>query len=89
MSKKFRRPFELPEARNLAGVAYLNIEDINIAEFHELPDGQGPPSQVHMTINVRGIPIPLVMRFKGPDTLDSIVAALVKHRNNVWPPKGA
>jgi hypothetical protein len=76
------------KARNMAGQPFYDIVDVNVAEWHELPDGQGPPSQVHMTITVRNIPFPLVMRFKGPETLDKIVAALVKHRNNVWPPKG-
>jgi hypothetical protein len=75
------------KARNMGGQPFYDIVDVNVAEWHELPDGQGPPSQVHMTITVRNIPFPLVMRFKGPETLDKIVAALVKHRNNVWPPK--
>jgi hypothetical protein len=83
-----KKPPSQRPPRNMAGQPFYDIVDVNVAEWHELPDGQGPPSQVHMTITVRNIPFPLVMRFKGPETLDKIVAALVKHRNNVWPPKG-
>ena len=63
----------------------IDIEEIGVFEYHPLPDGKGKPTEVHMLLHIEGLDdIPLLMRFKGPDTLDRIVAALVKHRVNVF-----
>ena len=32
-----------------------------------------------------GLDVPLVMRFKGPGTLDAFISALAVHRFHVWP----
>jgi len=43
---------------------------------------QAPSTQVHLTIpTALG---KMVMRFKGPGTLDRLIAALMKHRVDVW-----
>jgi hypothetical protein len=73
------------DASNLAGHVYYEIDQIHVSEWHPLPDGQGPPEQVHMTIRIKRVPYPVVMRFKGPQTLDGLIAALQEHRDNVWP----
>ena len=54
---------------------YLPIrsDSIGVFEWQPLPDGQGAPD------------LPLLMRFKGPRTLDKFISALVVHRQNVWP----
>ncbi len=31
------------------------------------------------------VDVPLVMRFKGPGTLDAFISALAVHRFHVWP----
>ena len=84
-----RRKRQLPPMRtdpqNLVGLAYRDIEEITVAEYHPQPDGQGLPTQVHMLLTVRGETLPLIMRFMGPDTLDQMIAALVRHRQSVWP----
>lgn len=71
--------------RSLAGVAFLEVEDIEIAEWCPTDDGTGPPEQVHMIIKVGGLS-PLRLRFKSPRTLNNVIGALRKHRDNVWPP---
>jgi len=40
--------------KNLAGTAYFNIKSVTVAEFHELPNGEGPPTEVHLAIDVDG-----------------------------------
>jgi hypothetical protein len=70
---------------NLAGFKFCDIEEISINEYHPLPNGEGKPTQVHMLIQVKGIKTPFIMRFKSPETLGKVVAALQEHSGNVWP----
>ncbi len=67
-------------------VAY-EIESLNIAQWSPEPLPGGQVTQVHLEIHVRGLPIPLVLRFKDPDTLTAIIQQLIQHRNEVWPPQ--
>lgn len=76
---------EETEVQNLEGMAFLEIEEITVHEWHALPDGGGPPLQVHMVIKVAGLAGPLIMRFKGPHSIGRLIGALRKHRDNVWP----
>ena len=75
------------EPRNTEGISFLEgrIDSIEVGEWHPLPDGQGQPTQVHMTVVIWGLDLPFVLRFKGPKTLDSVITALATHRGNVWP----
>ena len=75
------------QPRNLDGVAVLELklDSIDVLEWHPLPDGQGKPTQVHVSVMVEGLDVPLVMRFKGPGTLDALISALAVHRFHVWP----
>ncbi len=56
-----------------------------MSEWHPLPDGQGEPTEVHVSMMIEGLDVPMVMWFKGPGTLDSLISALAVHRFNVWP----
>lgn len=67
------------------GYAIFEIESITFAQWCPGPDGQGQPTQVHMEIRVKGLPTPLVMRFKGPDTLGKFIQQMQRHRCEVWP----
>ena len=71
---------------NTDGLEFLegDIESLLVMEWHPLPDGEGDPTQVHFMVTVAGLNMPLVLRFKGPRTLDKVIAALVVHRQNVW-----
>jgi hypothetical protein len=72
---------------NTEGMHFFEIESIDVAEWHELPDGQGKPSQVHLTLTLVGFPYPLVMRFKSRRPVDELIVALNTHANGVWPKK--
>ena len=63
----------------------IRLDSIDVAEWHPLANGQGKPTQVHVSMVIDGVDVPLVMRFKGPGTLDALISALAAHRFHVWP----
>ena len=71
--------------RGLAGVAFLEVEDFDVAEWCPTPDGSGAPEQVWLTFQVKGIDARHVIRFRSPRTIGRLINALRKHRDNVWP----
>ena len=64
---------------------FLELLSFEVDEWHPLPDGQGEPTEVHLSVTVQGLDVPMIMRFKGPGTLDGLISALAVHRFNVWP----
>ena len=87
---RYRKPevSALNVPRNLDGTDFLEVrlDSIGVFEWHPLPEGRGKPTQVHMVMNLEGTDdISLIIRFKGPGTLDAVIAALATHRFNVWP----
>ncbi len=73
---------------NLEGVEYLPIDRVDVSEFHDLPDGKGEPSAVHLILRVGEesdqLP-PFVVRFKSRKTTDEVIVALIAHSKAVWP----
>jgi len=73
--------------RNLADMLqrFVEIEMVDIAEWHPERDGRGRPTQVHLMLQLKGQPETLhVLRFHGPDTLAMLVNALTAHGANVF-----
>ena len=62
--------------------AYM-IDRMEVAEFQ--PSLPNAPIEVHLLLYIQGSDIPIVMRFKSPDSLGDCISALTKHRNRVWP----
>ncbi len=73
------------EAVNLTGMGYFEVESMEIAEFHPLPDGQGPPTQVHIIMMITELDYPLTMRIKSRRACEEIIFALMTHSKAVWP----
>lgn len=66
--------------------AGFEIDSLEIAQWMPDPDGRGQPTQVHLTIRVKGLEdMPFVMRFKGPGTITALIEQLTQHRDEVWP----
>ena len=62
-------------------------EGINVYSWSPSPPGvPGLSTQVHMIVPMG--PARVLFRFKGPGTLDDLIAALRKHRADVWGPDG-
>lgn len=63
--------------------------DSNPAGFQVLSWSPKPqpsdPTQVHLHFEVNDQTV--IVRFKGPDTLDRLIEALQQHRDEVWGPK--
>jgi hypothetical protein len=86
--KRDRNPHLPPVSRvpeNLAGIAYFEIEEYHVGSWSPLPDGKGPATQVHFTLRLRGIETPLVLRLQSARAADELIAALERHRFDVWP----
>lgn len=66
-------------------VAY-EIDSVNIAAWKPGPVGDpAKATQVHMAVRVKGLDLPMVIRFHGPDTLGEFIRQLVMYRSYVWP----
>ena len=70
-----------------AGMEFVSadVDTFFVGEWHRLSDGSDQPTEVHLYVNIEGLPAPLGMRFKDADTVDKLVSALVVHRQSVWP----
>lgn len=69
----------------MAGVEFFEIESIDVMEFHPLPDGEGPPSEVHLMLTIADFPHPVIMRFHSRRSCDELIVALMTHSKAVWP----
>ena len=58
------------------------LEGIHVLSWCPAPEPVVPPTQVHVHLDLGELA--LVMRFKGPDTLDSVIRALREHRRDVF-----
>jgi hypothetical protein len=70
---------------NVASMKFFEIKQISVNEWHPLPDGKGKPKQVHLWLDIEGIPYPFVLRFKSRRPVDELIVALITHANHVWP----
>ncbi|MCL4295753.1 MAG: hypothetical protein KJ077_08500 [Anaerolineae bacterium] len=68
--------------------AYAQIGEptVEIAAWCPDPDAKMPPEQVHFIMHLPGLEeLPLIMRFKSPDTLGFFIEELARYRKAVWP----
>lgn len=72
------------DPENTAGLRFFDIKNLSVREWHSLPGGQGKPEQVHLMLEVEGIPHPLIVRFKSRRPVDELIVALMSHADNVW-----
>jgi hypothetical protein len=57
-------------------------ESIEIFSWCPTPEPTVPATQVHLHFPIAGAKV--IFRFKGPGTLDRLIAALIDHRKDVW-----
>lgn len=59
---------------------------ITIAAWCPDSEAKLPPEQVHLIFVISGLEeIPLILRYKSPDTLGFIIEELARYRRAVWP----
>ena len=73
---------------NLAGIEYIPVHKIDVAEFHEENDGKGNPTAVLLMLHIGeeedNFPR-FIMRIKSRKTCDELIVALMTHSKAVWP----
>lgn len=57
--------------------------EVGVFEWSPDPNPGGPVTQVHMLVGTPPGNV-VVVRFKGPRTLDAVIDALLEHREGVW-----
>jgi hypothetical protein len=67
--------------------AYVQLAEPEIEIAAWCPDDEArlPPEQVHFILHIPGLDIPIVTRFKSPDTLGFLIEELARYRRHVWP----
>jgi hypothetical protein len=70
--------------QRLAPSRAVDVKEIEVIEWIPNAEGKGDPTEVWLIQRIEGRDEPIVLRFKGPDTLDAIIAALTKHRIGVF-----
>ena len=76
------------ETKNMTEYEIIELDGMAIREFHPMPDGQGLPTQVHLTFHPRGFEeMIMVVRLKSKRATQELIDALETHRDSVWPPK--
>lgn len=63
----------------------LEVQGVEIFTWCPDLEAKEPPEQVHMILDITSFDYPIVMRFKSPDTIGSVIKALADHRKEVWP----
>lgn len=64
----------------------LELEDMEVASWSPGEPGEHKPcTQVHVLLKLAGIDEVLVMRYKSKAAVDQLIAALIEHRDFVWP----
>jgi hypothetical protein len=63
----------------------IPISGIEIGSWTPQKDGKGKAEQVHLMIRLRGGEQPFVMRIKSRQAIQSLIDALILHRDDVWP----
>lgn len=77
-----QRPVNLPD------MYLIEVDGIDVAEWHPLPDGNGKAEQVHVYLHFKDPKMPtFVLRLKSARAVDELITALITHRNGVWPKK--
>lgn len=63
------------------------MDGIEVSEWTPLLNGEGQPTQVHLTISPGEGPLDIfrfVVRLKSKDACDRLIEALQRHRDNVF-----
>lgn len=70
--------------RNL-DMRVIEVEQYTVGSWCPAANGQGPATQVHLLVELKGRNPPFVLRLKTPEAVDTLIAFLKRHRSDVWP----
>lgn len=79
----------MTDADKFIGKAIYLVNEIHVSSWSPGDATKGDPvTEVHVILDVQGIPRPIVMRIKSKERADWLIEALIEHRNYVWPDEG-
>jgi hypothetical protein len=77
------------DSKNLEGMRVIPLDPesgaLEVVEWHELPDGQGKPSQVHIAVTLDADLPKFAIRLKSREAVEHLVGILLEHAAAVWP----
>jgi hypothetical protein len=92
-----KRVTELPpivtNVENLdeSDIMFLPCEGYTVSEWHPERDGRGKPTAIVLRMPLAMIgplkgmpPVEVCLRIKSADSVDELIATLMRHRNSVW-----
>jgi hypothetical protein len=87
MSKKPRRtPRPLPEPSGPTGQRFgLRVTEYHVGSWCPTPDGTGPAEAVAIQVMTTDPKVTFIIRLKSPAAVDEMIAALQRHKTDVWP----
>ena len=94
MSKRqYRRARALPAPHGASGQLFgVTVTEYTVGSWCPTPDGSGPAEAVSMQfmtdVNLKSTMLSFFLRLKSPAAVDEMIAALVRHRDDVWPDYG-
>lgn len=65
-------------------VPLREIKTLSVRQWHPRRQGQGPPTKLHLCLEIEGLPM-LVLRLHSAEVTDALIEALVTNRQEVWP----
>lgn len=72
-------------ANAFVGELILEALSLHVASWSPSSDPRKPPTQVHIIVEMKELPYPIVIRIKSRDACSEIIQALRTHRDDVWP----
>lgn len=85
MSKRHRQARRLPDPHGPRGhLVGMTVIGYSVGSWCPTPDGSGPATAVVLQVNIDGMP-DMFLRLKSPAAVDELIAALQRHKADVWP----
>lgn len=87
--KPRRRARPLPEPTGPSGQRFgITVTEYTVGDWCPTPDGSGPAEAVAIQLMTEVPEMSFFFRLRSPAAVDEMIAALIRHRDSVWPPDG-
>lgn len=88
MTKRHRQARRLPEPNGPRGhLIGMTVLGYTIGSWCPTPDGSGPATAVCLQVAISGMP-DMFLRLNSPAAVEEMIAALERHKADVWPEVG-
>ena len=63
----------------------VDMSKTMIGRWHELQNGQGSATEVHVLLAIEDYITPVIMRFTSPQMVERFARVLIERASEVWP----